>query len=238
MEEGGVRINKFLASCGVASRRKSEELIRHGRVTINGQTVTDLAERVQPADSVKVDGKRVRPPQGLTLLFYKPKGYLCTREDTHGRETIYDLLPPKYHRLTYVGRLDKESEGLLLLTSSGELVETLTHPRHEIEKEYHVLSDRPVDRDTAAKFVSGVRTEEGLAFAVRVEGLGKNWTSIVLRQGLKRQIRLMYARFDLKVKKLVRVRIGELVAPQLAPGAWVELDDEGLALLMRNPPSA
>ena len=238
MEKSGTRINKFLASCGLASRRKSEELIQEGRVTINGQTVTNLAERVALGDSVKVDGRRVRPAQGLTLLYYKPKGALCTREDTHDRQTIYDLLPPKYQRLTYVGRLDKESEGLLLLTSSGELVETLTHPSHEIEKEYHVLSDRPVDKETAAKFLEGIRTEEGLAFAVRVESLGKNWTSIVLRQGLKRQIRLMYARFDLKVKKLVRVRIGELVAPQLAPGAWAELDAEGIELLMKNPPAS
>lgn len=236
MEEAGVRINKFLASCGLASRRKSEELIEQGRVTINGNLVTQLGERVRPGDSVKVDGRRVRPAHGVTLLFYKPRGVLCTRDDPEGRQTIYDLLPPKYSRLAYVGRLDKESEGLLLLTSSGELVETLTHPRHQIEKEYRVLSDRPVDGEIAAKFKEGVRTEEGVAFAVRVESLGKNWTSVVLRQGMKRQIRLMYARFGLEVKKLVRVRIGELVAPQLPPGAWVELDEEGLKLLMTNPP--
>lgn len=235
MEQEGVRINRFLASCGIASRRKSEELIEQGRVTLNGRVVNRLGERVLPDDSVKVDGRRVRPARGLTLLFHKPRGVLCTREDPEGRPTIYDLLPPKFRRLAYVGRLDKESEGLLLLTSSGELVEMLTHPRHEIEKEYHVLSDRPVDRETAAKFREGVRTEEGMAFAVRVESFGKNWTSVVLRQGLKRQIRLMYARFDLQVKRLVRVRIGELVAPSLAPGAWVELDAEALELLTHNP---
>jgi len=231
-----VRINKFLASCGVASRRKAEQLVEQGRVTLNGTVVTDLSTRVGRDDSVKLDGRRVRPASELTLLFYKPRGYLCTRKDTHDRKTIYDLLPPKYHRLTYVGRLDKESEGLLLLTSSGELVERLTHPRHEIEKEYHLETDRPVEPSVAEKWTEGVVTPEGLASAARVETLGGTRTSVVLCQGLKRQIRLMCAKFDLEVKRLSRVRIGELVAPGLEPGAWVELDDEGLKLVQQNPP--
>lgn len=234
----GIRINRFLASCGIASRRKAEDLVREGRVTINGTEVSSLGERVLPEDSVKVDGRRVRPAGEVTLLFYKPRGYLCTRDDTHGRKTIYDLLPPKYHRLAYVGRLDKDSEGLLLLTSSGELVETLTHPRHEVEKEYQVLSDEPLERAMAEKFVEGVHTPEGVARAVRVQSLGKNWTSVVLRQGLKRQIRHMYAKVGRSVKRLVRVRIGELVAPNLKPGEWVELDGEGLRLIQRNPRSS
>jgi 23S rRNA pseudouridine2605 synthase len=234
----GVRINKFLASCGLGSRRKVETLVSERRVTLNGQVVTDLGTRVQPADSVKVDGRRVRSAGELTLLFYKPKGYLCTREDTHDRKTIYDILPPKYRHLAYVGRLDKESEGLLLLTSDGALAQTLTHPSHRIEKEYHVLLDAPLDRSMAEQFVQGVPTAEGVARAERVESLGGAWISVVLKQGLKRQIRLMCARMERQVKRLVRVRIGELVAPALQPGAFVELGPDGIELLTRNPGAA
>ena len=234
-EPGGIRINKFLASCGLGSRRKVESLIEECRVTINGNIVTSLGTRVGPEDSVKVDGKRVRGEQEQTLLFYKPKGYLCTRQDTHDRKTIYDILPPKYFHLNYVGRLDKESEGLLLLTSDGALAQTLTHPSHRIQKEYHVLLDRHLDRETIEKFIEGVHTPEGTARAERVENIGSNWVSMVLQQGLKRQIRLMCGKFDYKVKRLVRVRIGMLVAPSLKPGEFVELAQDGLDLLSRNP---
>ncbi|MEQ1842070.1 MAG: pseudouridine synthase [Verrucomicrobiales bacterium] len=231
----GIRINKFLASCGLGSRRKVESLIEEHRVTINGNLVTGLGTRVSPEDSVKVDGKRVRGAAEFTLLFYKPKGYLCTREDTHDRKTIYDILPPKYGHLAYVGRLDKESEGLLLLTSDGALSQRLTHPSHQIEKEYHVLLEAPLDRAHATKFLEGVRTPEGIARAERVESMGGNWVSIVLKQGLKRQIRLMCGKFGHEVKRLVRVRIGLLVAPGLKPGEFVELGQDGLDLLSKNP---
>ena len=234
-ESGGIRINKFLASCGLGSRRKVELLIEEQRVTINGNVVTGLGTRVSSLDSVKVDGKRVRGVEELTLLFYKPKGFLCTREDTHDRRTIYDILPPKYRHLNYVGRLDKESEGLLLLTSDGALAQTLTHPSHQIEKEYHVLLDNHLEREEIEAFLQGVHTPEGMARAERVENLGGNWVSFVLKQGLKRQIRLMCGKFDRKVKRLVRMRIGQLVAPALKQGEFVELAADGLELLSRNP---
>ncbi len=233
----GVRINRFLANTGQGSRRSSEQLVAEGRVTINGKVVTQLGAKVLPGDSVKVDGRRVHPLEEVTLLFYKPRGYLCTRRDTHDRRTIYDLLPNRYRHLAYVGRLDKESEGLLLLTSDGDLAHALTHPSHEIEKEYHVLTNRPLDREDATKFIRGVHTSEGLARAERVESLGRNWTSLVLKQGLKRQIRLMFAKFDYKVKELTRVRIGQLVAPDLKPGEFVELERDGLDLVTQNPPA-
>ncbi len=231
----GVRINKFLASCGLGSRRGVEALVEQGRVTINGAVVKALSAQVEPEDSVKVDGKRVRSASEVTLLLYKPKGYICTKRDTHDRQTIYDLIPPKYRRLNYIGRLDKESEGLLLLTSDGELSQRLTHPSHSVEKEYHVLIDRFLERKHAEQFVTGVQTSEGIARAEIVEDLGKRWVSMVLKQGLKRQIRLMLGKYDYDVKKLVRVRIGELIAPNLQPGKWVELEEDGLALAQSNP---
>ena len=236
-ETDAVRINKFLASCGLGSRRSCESLVAEERVTINGKTVTSLGTKVGPEDSVKVDGRRVRSGEIQTVLFYKPKGYLCTRRDTHDRKTIYDLLPGRFFRLNYVGRLDKESEGLLLLTSDGEISQTLTHPRHSVEKEYHVTIERPLEPEHAQKFVDGIHTAEGVARAERVESLGGRLISFVLKQGLKRQIRVMLGRYDYKVKKLVRVRIGELVAPNLKPGEWVELNEEGLELVKTNPPA-
>lgn len=234
-ETDGIRINKFLASCGLGSRRKVEALVAERRVTVNGNVVSELGTRVGPGDSVKVDGKRVRGAAEVSLLFYKPKGFLCTRQDTHDRRTIYDILPPKYRHLNYVGRLDKESEGLLLLTSDGLLAQTLTHPSHRIEKEYHVLLDKHLERETIEKFLEGVHTPEGVARAERVENLGGCWVSVVLQQGPKRQIRLMCAKFEHKVKRLVRVRIGQLVAPALKPGEFVELGPDGLEMLSVNP---
>lgn len=233
----GVRINKFLASCGLGSRRGCEKIVEQGGVTINGTAVTSLGARVLPGDSVKVDGKRVRSPEHVTILLNKPKGLICTKEDTHGRETIYTLLPGRHQRLNYIGRLDKESEGLLLLTSDGSLSQQLTHPKHGVEKEYHVLLDRHLDKEHAEKMVEGVHTAEGVARAERIEPQGGRWVSFVLKQGLKRQIRLMLGKFDYKVKRLVRVRIGDLIAPDLKPGNWVELEADGIELAMTNPPS-
>ncbi len=235
-DSGGVRINKFLASCGLGSRRGCEQIVSQGRVTIDGQIVTSLSAKILPEHSVKVDGKRVRSDEEATILFYKPKGYLCTKEDTHHRKTIYELLPGRFRRLNYVGRLDGESEGLLLLTSSGLVSQTLTHPKHKIEKEYEVTIDRPLEKEHAEKMVEGVRTAEGLARAERIETLGPRRVSVVLKQGLKRQIRLMFGKFDYKVKKLARIRIGELIAPAMKVGDWVELDQEGIDLAMTNPP--
>ncbi len=230
-----MRINKFLAACGLGSRRNCEAFVGEGRVTINGTVVTSLATQVEPEDSVKVDGKRVRCALETTILLNKPKGYICTKRDTHDRKTIYHLVPPRYRRLNYIGRLDKESEGLLLLTSDGDLSQRLTHPSHAVEKEYHVLLDRFLERRHAEQFVDGVHTSEGIAKAEIVADIGKRWISMVLKQGLKRQIRLMLAKYDYDVKKLVRVRIGELIAPKLEPGQWVELKEDGLALAQSNP---
>ncbi len=121
------------------------------------------------------------------------------------------------------------------MTSDGSLSQKLTHPSHQVEKEYHVLIDRPLEQRQAEQFVTGVHTSEGIAKAEIVEDLGKRWVSFVLKQGLKRQIRLMLAKYDYDVKKLIRVRIGELIAPNLEAGKWVELEEDGLALAQSNP---
>ena len=137
-----MRLNRFLAAAGVGSRRHCDELIAAGRVTINGQVCTDFSAQPGEGDYVKVDGK-LRPSQRhLYILLHKPKGFVSTRSDPHARDTIFDLLPAKLPRLFNVGRLDAQTEGLLILTNDGEFAQRLSHPRHEVEKEYEVTLNR------------------------------------------------------------------------------------------------
>ncbi len=234
--EGAVRLNKFLASCGLGSRRKCETLISEGRVEINGEICTVLATKVAPEDSVRVDGRVLRQKRETTLLLHKPKGYLCSRGDTHDRQTVYDLLPPKFHHLSHVGRLDRESEGLLLMSNSGEVTQKLTHPRHGLEKEYVVTIAPLYNFDHTARLLEGIQIPEGLAKAESVMPISRRRLRIVLTQGLKRQIRQMLHALGYEVKKLERIRIGQLMAPDLPPGEWRILNAADLRLLS-NPPS-
>lgn len=218
-----VRINRYLASCGLGSRRACEALVVEGRVALNGRQVNDLATRVTRDDVVEVDGAAVHPENKEVVLLNKPKKTLCTREDERGRETVYDLLPVRFHHLAHVGRLDRDSEGLLLLTNRGELAHELTHPASKVEKEYVVHIDRDFQETDRTAFLRGIRLPEGLARALSVQAAKPRILHIVLGQGLKRQIREMCKARGITVKRLIRVRIGGLTAPDLAPGRWRRL---------------
>lgn len=231
----GVRLNRFLASCGVGSRRACDEFITQGRVEVNGRIVIDLATRVQPGDHVKFDGKLLREKAPLTLLLNKPRQYLCTRDDPQGRETIYRLLPKSFANLHYVGRLDYESSGLLLLTSSGEITDRLTHPRYHVEKEYEVHLDRPYDPESTAALLEGIGLTEGLARAESVEQDAKRRIRIVLTQGYNRQIRRMLSKLGYTVVRLERIRIGSLTAPFLATGEYHILSPREVEAACTNP---
>ena len=146
-----MRLNRFLALAGVASRRGAESIIQESRVTVNGAVCRDLATQVSPHDKVRVDGRVVRAKEFVYILLNKPRNYLTTRSDERSRKTIYDLLPRQTSNLAHVGRLDKESEGLLLLTNDGELVLRLTHPRFKLDKEYLVDLDREFDMSYEGK---------------------------------------------------------------------------------------
>ncbi len=236
--EPGVRLNRFLASCGLGSRRSCEQLIREGRIEINGRIVLDLATRVLPGDFVRHDGRVVRAEKEITILLCKPKGLLCTRDDPEGRKTIYDILPAKFRSLSYIGRLDSESHGLLMLTNSGSLNETLSHPRHEVQKEYHVTLNRAFDPEQTRHLIEGIRLSEGLAKADSVHFFTRKRLSMVLSQGLNRQIRRMFAKLDYKVRDLERVRIGGLTAPDLSTGGHRVLNAREIQLASHNPEPA
>lgn len=215
-----MRLNRFLASAGLGSRRGVEEIIQSGRVKINGRVVTDLATQVEPSDSVKVGSRLISQEQPFTALVYKPRGYLCTAKDELDRKTIFDLFPSNWPRVFHVGRLDLESEGLLLVTNDGDLSLALTHPRFKIEKEYEVGIDKPFVSEHRDRLLKGFHIPGGRAKAERVEIVGPQFLRIVLLQGLKRQVRLMLYELGYEVTRLCRVRIGPLRQDGMRPGEY------------------
>jgi 23S rRNA pseudouridine2605 synthase len=227
-----MRLNRFLAASGLGSRRACEALIREGKISINGHFIRDLATVVNPGDEVRVAGKPpLRPVVPVYILLLKPKGVVCTRSDERGRRTIFDLVPAHFGRLFHVGRLDKESEGLILLTNDGALSHRLAHPAHEVEKEYEVLLDRPFEAQQIPKLLRGFDIEGGHARIERVQIVAPSMVKVILRQGIKRQIRLMFLKLGYEVKRLIRTRIGDLKIGTLQPGEWRALGKREVALL-------
>jgi 23S rRNA pseudouridine2605 synthase len=227
-----MRLNRFLAAAGIGSRRHCDELIAAGRVTINGRPCTDFSAQPTERDYVKVDGKVVRPSQRLLyILLNKPKGFVSTRRDPHARDTIFDLLPPRLPRLFNVGRLDAQSEGLLILTNDGDFAQRLTHPRHQVEKEYEVTLDRLWDPVLTSKLLRGIFLDGERATISSLQQIGPTRVRVVLRQGINRQIRRMFYEIGYDVKKLTRTRIANLRLGDLPRGHWRMLTSkEALAL--------
>ncbi len=213
-----MRLNRFLASAGLGSRRGVEELILSGRVKVNGRVVDDLATQVAPDDVVKLGNRVVRAEHTLTAMMYKPRGIVCTADDERERRTIFDFFPKSWPRVFHVGRLDKESEGLLLVTNDGDLSLALTHPSHRIDKEYEVWLDKPFDAEHREKLLRGFKIEGGRAKAEHVTIVKPQLLKIILRQGIKRQIRQMFFEVGYEVMQLRRIRIGALRLGDLKPG--------------------
>lgn len=220
-----MRLNRYLSLCGLGSRRGCELLIQEGRVSINGHVIKDLATQVSDEDRVVADGKPVKAETKVVIALNKPRGYICSRSDEKDRMTIYSLLPKQYQTLHHVGRLDKDSEGLLLMTNQGELSHRLIHPSMGAEKEYEVVVDKPMDQATMAKLVKGMLTEEGHAKCERAWMDTEYRAHVVLKQGLKRQIRLMFYQLGFEVERLVRTRIGWLELKGLQKGGWKQLTE-------------
>jgi 23S rRNA pseudouridine2605 synthase len=228
----GTRLNKYLASCAVGSRRACDELIQAGRVEVNGTPCVNMGTRISPGDLVRVDGKRVSPKEPLIVAFHKPRGYVCTREDELGRETIYALLPETMRALHHVGRLDRDSEGLLILTNDGDLSQQLMHPTKAVEKEYLVTANQAFENSHLDQFLEGVFTTEGKLRAKSIERLSPRRLSVVLDHGAKRQIRVMFETLGYQVTKLLRVRVGGLWLGDLEPGKWAILNRKEIAMLL------
>lgn len=226
-----MRLNRFLASAGLGSRRGVEEIITTGQVRINGHVITDLATQVGPEDSVKVGSRLVRKQHTLTAVLAKPRGFVCTADDECQRRTIFELLPANWPRVSHVGRLDMDSEGLLIVTNDGDLALSLTHPRYKVDKEYEVLIDKPFSPKDREKMLRGFHIMGGRAKAERVEILAPKHLRLTLNQGIKRQIRLMLYDLGYEVERLVRTRIGQLKIADMRPGEWRILTGHEVAAL-------
>jgi len=241
-----VRLQKYLARAGVASRRASEQLIRDGRVRVNGQVVREMGARIEGSDRVEVDGEVVEPEAPVWVLVHKPAGYVTTRDDPQDRPTVYHLLPDRFQALFHVGRLDRDSEGLLLLTNEGGVANRLMHPRHEVDRVYIV--DVPGEPAPAVleRLRGGVALEDGPARAHALEvvergGAGSGGGSrrhtrlrVVMREGRKREVRRLFEAVGHPIRRLVRVRLGPIELGSLAPGEWRELTEEEVASLRKR----
>lgn len=222
------RLQKVMARAGVASRRRSEELIRQGRVAVNGRVVRELGVRVDPeSDTITVDGQPIQViSQHTYIALHKPPGVITTVDDPWGRPTVLDLVQVDA-RVYPVGRLDAESEGLVLLTDDGELAHRLTHPRFGHQKEYHVCVAGQLSDGDLERLRSGVRLEDGITAPAQIDvlryGEGDTWLRMILHEGRKRQIRRMAEAVGHPVKRLIRVRVGPIRLGELAPGRWRHL---------------
>lgn len=217
------RIQKYLGRCGLCSRRGGEDLILAGRVAVNGETVTERGLKVGPGDRVEMDGIEVRPVESkVYYAYYKPRGMLTSMADPHHSNLIARAVEDLPERVFPVGRLDKESEGLLLLTNDGELANALMHPGRHVEKEYMVVVDKHLSREEEGEFSSGVPIHGGdyttLACSIRRSGKGHGFYIVIIAEGKKRQIREMFSHFKRLVLSLKRVRIGSLAIEGLNPG--------------------
>jgi 23S rRNA pseudouridine2605 synthase len=230
-----MRLNRFLAAAGLGSRRHCDELIATGRVIINGKVCTNFSAQPGARDHVKVDGRLVRAAPALTVMLHKPAGFVSTRKDEHARGTVFDLLPQKFSRLFHIGRLDAQTEGLLLLTNDGDLAQALTHPRYETDKEYEVTLDRPWNPVLAPKLLRGIFLDGQRARIARLHSISPTRLRVVLQQGINRQIRRMFETVGYRVKHLLRVRVGNLRLADLPRGHWRVLTKRELASLSVIP---
>lgn len=218
------RLNKYIASSGLCSRRKADELIESGVVMVNGKIVTELGYGVQPKDKVFVNKKLIHPVKHEYYRFYKPAGYITTSDDEKGRKTIYDLLPERLHHLKPVGRLDRESTGLLILTNDGDLINDLTHPSAKVPKLYRVTINGKITQNDIDKMSKGIEIEPDKKAYAQVDVLeidnDSTTMEILLFQGMNRQIRKMFEYLGFEVVSLKRIQHATLNLDGLKRGEF------------------
>jgi len=241
------RLQKLISQAGISSRRAAENMILAGRVTVNDVVVTELGSKADPdIDRIAVDGKPVRPVAShLYILLNKPAGYMTTLDDPEGRQLVTDLLPGIKERVYPVGRLDYNTEGLLLLTNDGDWANRLMHPRHEIDKEYHVRVRGKAHKSQIDQLAGGVLIDEKRTAPASVrlikDGEHNDWLSITIHEGRNRQIRRMCESVSLSVVRLKRVRYGSLEIGALKPGEYRFLTEAEVSDLLaprkKTPPA-
>jgi 23S rRNA pseudouridine2605 synthase len=229
-----VRLNAYLARAGVASRRRADELIKAGRVTVNGRPGA-LNDFVGGRDVVAVDGRRVGAQQLAYVLLHKPAGVVTTARDSHGRSTVVDLVPHSA-RVVPVGRLDADTTGALLLTNDGELAHKLAHPRYEVDKIYEVEVEGDPSAEALRRLVEGVKLEDGRTAPAKVRRLGPSRLELTIHEGRKHQVKRMLEAVGHPVRKLHRSRYAGLELTGLGPGEWRELNREEVASLRQQAP--
>ena len=232
-----VRLQKFLADAGVASRRASEQIIVAGRVSVNGQPARELGMKVDPAhDRVTVDGAPIKPKRKLYVAVNKPRGYLCSRHDSLQRRTVGDLLPKEWINLYSVGRLDYESEGLIFLTNDGQFSLQLTHPRYGVRKKYLATVEGHVEPEMLRHLTQGVAHEGEKLKAEKARLLSAKGShslvELVLAEGKNREVRRLFESLGLTVSRLQRIQIGPIKLGDLPVGKWRTLTEPEIKSLL------
>jgi len=234
-QESKIRLNKYIANAGVCSRRDADKLIENGEITVNGKVITQLGTAVTLNDDVRYNNERLNPEEKVYVLLNKPKGYVTTVEDKHAKQTVMDLVEDACDQRIYpVGRLDKQTTGLLLLTNDGELTKKLTHPKYNVKKIYHVFTDKPVFASHIDQLASGITLDDGPIHADAisfVEKEDKTQVGIEIHSGRNRIVRRMFEHFDYKVMKLDRVYFAGLTKQGIPRGKWRYLSDKEVTRL-------
>lgn len=234
-----MRLNKFLSNSGVASRRKCDQIILDGKVTVNGKVVNELGVNInEKRDKIEVEGKEIKLPSSFVYIkLNKPKGYACTAHDEKGRKTIYDLIDCE-ERLFSIGRLDYDTEGLILLTNDGDFANMVAHPKYALEKEYQVTIEGEIKESELAVLrkgvvVNGERMPSAKVSLLSIENnLSK--VSVIINEGQNRQVRRMFEAIGRDIKLLKRVRIGTVKLGGLMRGKYKDLTEDELNALVRN----
>ena len=232
-----LRLQRYLAECGVGSRRHCESLIDQGLVSVDGAVVEQQGLTIDAATAVvRLRGKEVRAERKLYIALHKPRDVVCTSSDPQGRKTCLDFVSGLSARLYTIGRLDRDSEGLILLTNDGDFAHALSHPSHEVRKLYRVVTTRPIDHAQLAKLNAGVTSEGVMLRAERIDPIDAGGTrfELALREGRNRQVRRMFEAVNADIARLVRVRIGPLKLSGIRRGCWRKLTPSEVKALRSN----
>jgi 23S rRNA pseudouridine2605 synthase len=235
--ENSIRLNRFIANAGICSRREADELIKAGKIELNGKVVTEMGSQVRPLDIVTYEGKALKSEKLAYVLLNKPKDFITTVSDEKGRKTVMELVRSAGNeRIVPVGRLDKNTTGLLLFTNDGDLTKKLTHPSYQVRKLYHVTADKNISDEDLEKLAEGFELEDGFIKADEVSRIikaGKNEIGILLHSGRNRIVRRMMEHLGYRVMKLDRVVFANLTKKDLPRGKWRKLSQDEIDLLKR-----